>query len=175
MQAANLVLLVLFVFQAMFTFLVPNIFRINYVTEDTWGFRFRVITVQFMTYPWVLANLFSLKDMPNSSTNQSGLDDVYKLFFEKQLMAGKIDQKGFQELCMIMNDPINAEFDFKEMVDYFKLENAMVDAFEDLDEIKNNDDDDNDNSKGDFDEGKSEDTQPNRVPMDQLLRDDKHE
>ncbi|KNC52573.1 uncharacterized protein AMSG_12136 [Thecamonas trahens ATCC 50062] len=49
--------LTVFLAEATFTVLVPLIFRVPFVTPAFWGLRFRLLTVQMMTIPFIIATM----------------------------------------------------------------------------------------------------------------------
>eukprot|EP00003_Mantamonas_plastica_P006855 TRINITY_DN1565_c1_g1_i14.p1 TRINITY_DN1565_c1_g1~~TRINITY_DN1565_c1_g1_i14.p1 ORF type:complete len:186 (-),score=60.16 TRINITY_DN1565_c1_g1_i14:452-1009(-) len=86
-------LLLLFVFQAVYTFILPDIFRINHVLDTTWGFRFRVITVQLMMIPPVLLNLLALNSWQTEGQLDPVMNSVYKLLVDKLQRTAIISTK----------------------------------------------------------------------------------
>jgi hypothetical protein len=98
-----LLVLGLFVFQATYTFIVPNIFRIKFVVNALWGFRFRLITVQFLLVPLMVGCMLTLRfSFPEPVPENSALDRIYQLKLDKMLDAGKLTEAEYKKWSSLL-------------------------------------------------------------------------
>jgi len=77
--------MVLFTLGGTYTFVLPYVFEIKFIDENIWAFRFRVLTVQFMTIPLIIGNLVVLRLWPKGNLNSAELDGIYRLKVYKDL------------------------------------------------------------------------------------------
>lgn len=79
--------LVLFVLEGTFTFIVPGVFRVLLIDAENWGYRFRVLTVIFMSFPLVLTSVLELIFWHKFKENSSVFDSVFLLKIFKRVLS----------------------------------------------------------------------------------------
>eukprot|EP00727_Mastigamoeba_balamuthi_P014662 m51a1_g9821 hypothetical protein (2448) ;mRNA; f:1895526-1905660 len=85
----------MFVVQGTYTFPVPDIFRMHFVTRYNWAMRFRLVTVQIMTAPLMALALATLYFFPRATQSRP---DVLDPIFLLQVMKEKAHWAGAKVL-----------------------------------------------------------------------------
>lgn len=80
-------MLLLFLLEASFTILIPLLFRIPFISADSWGLRFRLLTVHLMLFPLILASMAELYATVRGTHNHrsAAFDPIYLLGLRKEL------------------------------------------------------------------------------------------
>ncbi|KAI9143866.1 hypothetical protein BKA69DRAFT_52944 [Paraphysoderma sedebokerense] len=100
----SIAMMVLIVMSGFYTYLVPIFWNVNYIEPETWSLRFRLLTVQFMSFPLFFGNLYLLWSQPKYHFTNSIYDDIYKceIAKEKRRLAVVTDEsekaKGLRDL-----------------------------------------------------------------------------
>eukprot|EP00026_Physarum_polycephalum_P001772 Phypoly_transcript_01774.p1 GENE.Phypoly_transcript_01774~~Phypoly_transcript_01774.p1 ORF type:complete len:943 (+),score=86.23 Phypoly_transcript_01774:272-3100(+) len=75
---------ILIILQSGYTFIIPPVFAIKYITPNLWAYRFRVITVQLISVPLILTSIILLYfGLPSRNANKSQFDPIYTLKITK--------------------------------------------------------------------------------------------
>jgi len=77
--------LCIFIAQGSWTFIIPTLFQIRYVTEFNWLARFQVLTVELITLPLLIADCILLHSWGTARLRTSAFDAVYRLKIEKDI------------------------------------------------------------------------------------------
>jgi len=97
--------LLLMILQSAYTFVIPPVFAIRYVTDSLWVFRFRVLTVQLMSLPLSFCCIVLLYfGLPSRNPNKHHFDQVYLVKITKDLARA-----GHPKTLENLSDEINAE------------------------------------------------------------------
>eukprot|EP01114_Cavostelium_apophysatum_P007944 TRINITY_DN2016_c0_g1_i2.p1 TRINITY_DN2016_c0_g1~~TRINITY_DN2016_c0_g1_i2.p1 ORF type:complete len:1015 (-),score=212.19 TRINITY_DN2016_c0_g1_i2:78-3122(-) len=64
---------------SMYTFVIPGLFAIDFVTEINWKYRFQLLTVQLIILPWMLANIILVFWWPKTALTRTKMDRIYLL------------------------------------------------------------------------------------------------
>lgn len=77
----------IFTLQGGFTFVVPDLYQICYIVPEQWSMRFRLITLQLMTWPLLVANMLMLISYPGMDLSTAAYDKLYSLSLLKNRKA----------------------------------------------------------------------------------------
>lgn len=79
--------LILLIMQSSYTFVIPPVFSIHYITAGLWVFRFRILTVQLMSLPLSFCCIVLLYfGLPSRNANKQHFDQIYLLKITKDLL-----------------------------------------------------------------------------------------
>ncbi|KAJ5070952.1 ectonucleotide pyrophosphatase/phosphodiesterase family member 5 [Anaeramoeba ignava] len=83
----------LFLMMSGFTFILPLIFRIHFISKSTWGYHFRILTVLFISYPLIIGQLIQMATWPKFSPNTAFFDTLFQVGIQKDAIKGKKKQE----------------------------------------------------------------------------------
>lgn len=97
--------LLLLILESAYTFIIPPVFAIRYITSALWVFRFRVLTVQLMSLPLSFCCIVLLYfGLPSRNANKHHFDQIYLLKITKDLLRA-----GHTKSLENLNEDITAE------------------------------------------------------------------
>ncbi|KAJ4453583.1 putative viral a-type inclusion protein [Paratrimastix pyriformis] len=94
-------LLVFFLCESDYTFIVPLVWRIHLIDAAEWGYRFRVISAMFMVMPLIIVNMGAILYWPSFKPHRSVYDKIFLVKITKRVISNPEVFLYHQELVML--------------------------------------------------------------------------